>query len=211
MNYSEQYKVPDLPEGKSGTWEIKRFEVKKEDLVRQLFSMANSGRYVPEGVYTGLFRKDDDNRYTTIMSDTPDEINDHWQPINKAEGDVLIAGLGLGVVLNALAKKKEVNHITIVELSTDVLTLVKKHYEVKYPGKITFIQADILTWKPPQDIHWNYAWFDIWDNLSIDNLPEMAKLHRKFTRFVDAYGSWGQKYLQSRQKQEHRERERWRS
>jgi len=86
------------------------------------------------------------------------------------------------------------------------LQMKKKEEKVarfeKYPGKITFIQADILTWQPPRDSHWNYAWFDIWDQLSTDNLPQMAKLHRKFTRYADRYGSWGQKFLQYRARQE---------
>lgn len=210
MNYTEKYKVPDVPEGESRAWKIKRFEVKAEDKWRQLSSLMDSGRYVPEGIYTGLYRKGSCG-YEVIMSDTPDELNDHFDPIHYAQGEVLIVGLGLGVVLNAVAMKPETKHVTVVELSTDVLALVQKHYEAKYPGKITFIQADILTWQPPRGSHWNYAWFDIWDQLSTDNLPQMAKLHRKFTRYADRYGSWGQKLLQYRARQERADERLYRS
>jgi hypothetical protein len=48
-----------------------------------------------------------------------------------------------------------------------------------------------------------------WDQLSTDNLPQMAKLHRKFTRFADRYGSWGQKLLQYRRRQERAEEQQY--
>lgn len=203
-NYTEKYKVPDVPEGEVGKWKIKKFEVKKTDMWKQMTSMMDSGRYVPEGWYTGLFRKSSNfnDTWEVIMSDTPDELWDMVDPIREATGRVLIAGLGLGVVLNGVLMNPAVTHVDVIELSEDVLALVKTHYEQKYPGKITFIQANILEWIPPKDAHWNYAWFDIWDGLCTDNLPEMGMLHRRYCKKADVRGSWGRELLQSRRRQE---------
>jgi hypothetical protein len=204
---TDKYNVLDLPEGECGEWSIRRFRVAREHVWRQIVEVCNSGRYVPPGYYTGLFRRLPSpiggKQWEIIMSDTPDEIKDIMHPVIHARGKVLIAGLGLGVVLNALAMKSNTTHITVIEQSSDVLTLVREHYGNKYPGKITFIQANIFEWKPPKNERWNYAWFDIWDTLNLANLPQMAHLHRRFCRKADQYGSWGQKFLQ-REARRHR-------
>jgi len=196
MNYTEKYKVSDVPEGQSGDWKIRRFVVNdKHDRVMQLSDMFHTGRYVPAGTYTGLYRKTNswggDQAYRVVMSDTPDEIWDMIDPIIHAEGKVLIVGLGLGVVLNAAAMHEDVTHIDIVEKSGDVLKLVQEHYEGKFPGKLNFIQIDIHDFRPQKGTHWDYIWFDIWDDICTDNLAEMAKLARRFGRLATRKGYWG--------------------
>ena len=190
----------DVPEGKSGEWEIKRFSVNnKEDRISQLSSLFNSGRYTPPGKYTGLYR----NKHI-IMSDTPDEIRDHSYPLYHASGSVLIVGLGIGMVLNGILQRDEVKQVVVIEKSKDVLNLVMDHYNKKYPNKIIFIHADIFDWIPPKNLYWDYIWFDIWDDLCTDNLEEMTKLARRFGRKAKEKGYWGKELLQYRKKQENR-------
>jgi hypothetical protein len=182
--------VPDVPEGTSGDWTIKKFTVSESESKMDRI-LSHSLRYVPAGTYTGLYRG-----RTVIMSDTPDEISDHLPVMMKAQGKVLIVGLGLGVVLNAIAKKPETSSVTVIEKSEDVLNLVKSHYENKYPGKIEFIHSDIFDYKPKSTDKWDFAWFDIWDDLCEDNLEEMATLHRKYARKATWKASWGKELLQ---------------
>jgi len=172
-----------VPEGKSGIWEVKKFTVTGKEFQPGIFK--RGGRYVPPGNYTKLTHKGH-----TIMSDTPDEINDHLSVIHKAKGNILIAGLGLGVVLQACAEKEEVIHITVIEKSEDVIKLVSNHYLEMFPNKITIIQAAIFEWKPLVNAYYDIAWYDIWDNICADNLEEMKKLHRKFGRKTGWQGSW---------------------
>lgn len=206
MNITERYKVTDVPAPlRSGDWELRRFTVDESaaalDQLRAVFS--GGGRYCRAGTYTGLYRAG-----RVIMSDTADEIYDHLQVIVDATGEVLIAGLGIGMVLNAIAMKPEVEHITVIELSKDVLSLLQRHYDRKYPGKITFVNADIFAWVPPKDAHWDFAWFDIWDDLNTDNLIQMATLHRKFARKATTKDSWGRKLLlRERRKEQDREKQ----
>lgn len=178
----------NVPEGTSGVWRIERKHVapSKISILQDIF---HSGRYVPEGDYTFLYRGG-----TLVMSDTPDEKRDHLDPVIKAKGNCLIAGLGIGMVLNAIALKPEVEHIDVVELSEDVIKLVGKYYQDLYPNRITIHNVSIFDFKPT--IHYDVAWFDIWDDLCEDNLEEMAKLHRKFGKKADWKGSWGKTYLQ---------------
>ncbi len=196
----DEYKV-SVPEGVSGDWSIQKFEVGGGGIsnIRNRISAITTGRYVPDGDYTRLKYKK-----TLVMSDTPDEIRDHLGIIHESKGNVLLVGLGLGVVLQAVAKKEEVIHIDVIEKSQDVLDLVQGHYVNMFPGKITFIQADIFEWKPDKHDYWDCVWFDIWNDLCTDNLDEMATLHRKFGRKARWKGSWGKSFLRYQRDREKR-------
>jgi len=197
MSYYDSYKV-DVPEGKSGAWEVKRFEIsEKESEMASLRAMCNGSRgHVAPGSYTRLTRNGN-----VIMSDTRDEIRDHMGCIRVARGEVLIHGLGIGMVLQAVAHKDEVTHVTVIERSDDVIKLVWPHYQQRFDDKVSLIQADTMEWKPPKGKRWDVVWFDIWDYMCVDNLNEMATLHRRYGRRATWKGSWGREYiLRQRQK-----------
>lgn len=192
-----KYKV-DVPVGISGDWQVERFTVTEEDAkwssVRAIAS--GSGRAVPSGTYTRLMHKK-----AVVMSDTPDEIRDHLEAIYQAKGNVLINGLGLGIVVQSVLNKEEVNSVTVIELSQDVIELVAQHYTDRFNGRLEIIQADAFTWQPPKGIRYNAVWHDVWDNLCTDNLPEMHRLHRKYGRQCDWQGSWGREFLERYRRQ----------
>jgi hypothetical protein len=182
----------DVPEGKSGVWSVEKFTVSEADSdlfnLRASFSFGGGGRPILPGEYTKLTRNG-----STIMSDTPAEIADHSYFVrSQAKGHVLINGLGLGWVIEALFNKKEVKTITVIEKSFDVINLVAKHYNDKCPKdkKIWILQGDALDYKAPKGKRYDAVWHDIWDNICADNLKDMHKLHRKYGRRSDWQGSW---------------------
>ena len=174
----------DVPEGVSGVWRVENFTVSEQDAKRErMYAVFHGGRGVPAGDYVRLMRGG-----RVIMSNTPDEIRDH-SPIRwNATGKVLINGLGLGVVIEMIID--QVQHITVVEKSADVIDLCANHYRTKYPDKIEVIQADALEYQPPKGIRYNAVWHDIWDDICTDNLISMGRLHRKYGRRADWQGSW---------------------
>ncbi len=185
MNYWEDYKV-SVPVGISGDYCVEHFSVSEKDAsLERIRSIMHGGRGVPAGNYTRLRRKNH-----LIMSDTPDEIDDHYMPIRMAHGKILINGLGLGIVLNAILKKPNVEHATVVEISPDVIILVGNYYQALYGNRLTLIQSDALSFCPPKGIRYNMVWHDIWNDICGDNLPEMTKLHRKYGRRTDWQDSW---------------------
>jgi hypothetical protein len=189
----DKYKV-DVPEGVEGSWSIRKFTVTDNPL------WSIDGRHVPVGRYTGLYRGN-----TIVMTDTPDEIRDHRLFMCRASGDVLIAGLGLGMVLQGCASKDTVKSVTVIEQSPEVIKLVAAYYKAKVFGhKVTIVNADIFEWKPAKGSYFNCAWYDIWNDLCTDNLDEMTKLHRKFARRVGHQDSWGKEFLKARRRQERR-------
>jgi hypothetical protein len=195
-----QIEKVDVPEGKKGDWTVEKFTTSHFS-----FGYALQGRPVPKGeTFTRLMRGD-----TLVMSDTPAEQRDHYEFFYQAKGNVLIAGLGLGMILDAVAKKPEVKHITVVELSKDLIDLVGPTYTERYGKKVLFIDADFMTIEPPKGMRYDAVWVDIWDTIDADNLPAMAKLQRRWRRFSDWVGFWARREA-LRQRREERERQEFR-
>jgi hypothetical protein len=192
----EPVKIPksDLPEGRSGPWQIKRFEVTEQqaqlDQMRCALKPGGAGRGVKAGTYTMLKM---DGSLDPMMSDTPAEINDHYWFVSEAEGNVLVTGLGLGIVANALALKPEVKKVTVIEIDTDVINLVANHLTAKHGDKLEIIQADAFTWIPPQPRKrgmFDCAWHDIWPSICSDNWDEMKRLKRHYQNWIKRQECW---------------------
>ena len=184
----------DLPECSNSLWAIEKFEITNNDSEsfnsHEVISGLQGGsvRCVESGTYTRLVRKP----CTTVMSDTPAEISDLFSLALNAKGEVLIAGLGLGIALDLVMQDKDVNHVTVIEISEEIIDLVGDHFKDKYGDRLTIINADILEWKPPKDVHYDYCWFDIWDNICTDNLKDMTKLKRKYAKKAERKGFWAE-------------------
>ena len=165
----------DVPEGVSGKVKIERFEVTPEDAMlskmRAMFSHGDCGRPVPAGTYTRLSR---DNELW--MSDTPSEMLDHLEFVHRAKGRVLVHGLGIGAVIDPVLRKPEVEHLTIIEIDPDVISLVAPHYLTRWGDRLEIIEGDAFTWSIPKGARWDVVWHDVWPTLSGDNLPAIFGL-----------------------------------
>jgi len=147
--------------------------------------------HIQPGTYTELRRGS-----TLVMSDTPSEIRDHMDFVRCARGNVLVTGLGLGIVTNALALKDCVDHVTVIEKSADVIKLVGPFF--KDNPKVTLINADAYTWRPAKGTpKFDAAWHDIWDTICESNRKLMTKLRRRYCRWVEAgmQQCWSQEQL----------------
>ena len=173
----------DVPEGQSGNWSVNKFTVAERDWMALQYAL--HGRPVPAGTYTRLLQK---GAYNPVMSDTPAELNDHLQFLYQAEGKVLVNGLGLGLVVKGLLLNPKIVHIDVVEISSDVISLVWPTYASE--PLVHLYQADAFSMTWPQDAQWDFAWHDIWSDICTDNLPEITKLKRKYARRVGWQGAW---------------------
>ena len=185
----------NLQEGKSGVWELRKFSVTKEEARNHALRCAINGypeRAVQEGEYYKLTRNG-----CTVMSNTPAEVNDHTNFIRAAEGKVLIAGLGLGMVLQEVLKKDSVTKVTVVEISKDVINLVANSYQ---DPRLEIINEDIFNFKPTE--HYDFGWYDIWDDISGDEYEEMKKLTRKLSHYISNSDCWCKNESRKRAKHE---------
>ena len=202
LDYDKAIKVcskirSDLPECNNSSWSIEKFDVTEKD--SEFFNMqesisgmqGGSVREIKTGVYTRLVRTSG-IFHKTIMSDTTAETRDLLPLARDAKGEVLIAGLGLGVAVDLVMQDKDVKHVIVIEISEEIIALVGDHFKNKYGDRLTIINADILEWKAPKDIHYDYCWFDIWDDICTDNLKDMTKLKRKYAKKADRKGFWAE-------------------
>lgn len=122
-----------------------------------------------------------------FMSDTDHERRSNRHIVWKSTGDVLIAGLGLGMILHPLLSKDTVRTVTVIEKYQDVIDIVTP--TLPKSAKLTIVCADIFHWKPQPKTKWNVIYFDIWPDMCADNLKEMAKLHQRF-KYYKAPDGW---------------------
>lgn len=140
-----RYKV-NIPCGKKGSAEIRK----------ELTDTVIPSKKEPLEEYTMLFIND--AKYS-IMSDSYDEAEKHQEFFQKAKGDILIAGLGLGMCHKPLMEKQDVKSVTIVEVNEDVIDLVWEHCPKDERFKL--IHDDILEWDVPKGKKYDLGWFDI--------------------------------------------------
>lgn len=181
-----------VPEGTSGAVKIERFTVSEAS--SRLFNLNCHGRPISPGTYTRLLRNG-----SVWMSDTPAERFDHLGAVNRAQSAakngrvrVLINGLGLGMVLQAMLAIPEVEHVDVVELDADVIALVGPHYQAMAGERLTIHHADAFTKTWPRGTAWDVVWHDIWLDVTAGNLPEMGTLKRKYARRAGWQGCWAQ-------------------
>ena len=186
-----EYKYGDVivPNGQSGRWKVDEVEV---DELQSMMS-ARHGRvyFCPVGTYKRLT-----DGWNCVMSNTPMELRTNAEFVRRAKGHVHINGLGLGVVLLAVLMKPEVESVTVVEKSEDVIKLIAPSFA--HFDKLTIIQGDALAYKPPTKKTFGAVWHDIWNDVCADNRKDMALLHRRWGRKTEWQGSWSRDLIRER-------------
>lgn len=143
-----------------------------------------------------------------MMSNTQFEYRTNVDFVKTAQGRVLISGLGMGMILLPLAKRKEVSSITVLEKSQDLIDAVAPYYK-KQTLKLEVICADALTWKPEAGRKFDWAWHDIWPDFGPKWLPQYAAIKHKRWVLVEQ-GCWAEKLSKKLSKRMARIERSWR-
>lgn len=189
-----------IPAGVFGEARVDHFEITEHEArfanLRQAINPQRYNQYdlIVPGKYARLSVGGE-----LVMTDTPMERLTNREFMRAAHGRVLIGGLGLGMILHPLLQKQDVEQVTVIERSADVITLVAPTLDTpERPAQcgLTIIHADVFNWQPPRGERWNTIYFDIWPNICGDYADEIARLHRKYARYLDRsdprcwMGSW---------------------
>lgn len=174
-----------LPEKTVGCHKLTKFTIEKA-MTRYMIS---------PGTYIKLTHNGE-----VVMSNTDMEQITNVDFCIRAHGDVLIGGLGIGMILLAIQDRPEVKSITVLEKYQDVIDLVAS--ELQLNDKVKIINADVFSWKPEKGTKYNCIYMDIWNyiNSSIYK-KEMVPLIRKYShylvskeedpeKFVDCWAKW---------------------
>lgn len=190
---------------KKGSAIISSYEFKdSENPLFNLRSVRDGGMlfYMYDGVYCRL----NIEGKGLVMSDTYMERMSNREFINKANGKVLIAGLGLGLVIYNIIDKDEVKEITVIENNQDVIDLVSDKFQ---NPKLTIICDDIYEWNHNK-VKYDTIYFDIWSDVSEDNLADIRKLHNRYKFILNRdnpdcwMDSWMKKFLQNERRKNNR-------
>ncbi len=187
-----------VPETREGDYEIYHHALDEEFVklqqIRSIFSFsAGESRYLEATTYCELRRhwnvtSSDGEVYEhskVIMSDTPMERMTNSDFIRASKGDVLIAGLGMGMVLWPLINKEEVKSITVIEITPEIIKMIEPIFTplAEEKGKeLEIICDDIFCWPIPKGAMWDTIYFDIWDDVCGDHYDGMKTLHSRFSR-----------------------------
>jgi len=158
-----------LTPAQSGRVKLDCFEIGDRN-----FAAAIQG--IPSGKYVRLVIDGE-----TAMSNTPMEIRTNWPAVHSAFGDVLIGGLGIGMILLEMQNNPKISSITVIEKSPDVIKCVGSQLPLN--DKVKIVEADIFTFKPRE--RYDFIWLDIWNCVNSDVWEdEMKPLKRKYARYL---------------------------
>ena len=122
-----------------------------------------------------------------IMSDADFELEDMREFFDsKPNGHVLVAGLGLGIVIDLLLEN-DVSLISVIEIDSEVIEKTGPKYEDNPRVEIIHDDAkvfNISSLKTPP----NYIYLDIWD--SCDEYQDRLDLLKKYSSFCENVFIW---------------------
>ena len=114
------------------------------------------------------------------MEYVPMEYQTNSEFIQNAHGDVLIAGLGIGLVLIAIQDNPQIKTITIIEKHQEIIDLVFPYLPMKKECKV--VCEDIFNFTLERKF--NTIYFDIWNDINY-NIQEIEILGEKFIEYLD--------------------------
>lgn len=160
-----------LRDEKYEDYEIRHFNISDKNIRAMIDG-------IPPGDYVKLT-----NKGTVLMSDVPMEKRTNMSFCTQAHGDVLIGWLGIGMIILAIQGKPEVDSITVVELSDDLISLITS--QVSFNQKVQIVQGDVFSWKPEKGQRFDCIYMDIWPYVNSDVYrEEMKPLKRKYGHYL---------------------------
>ncbi len=162
------------------------------------FKLWESQHVTPDFRVTALFQKRSLNLYFATIDQwqiwMSDSIQERYMMRNAAEivsGRVLVGGLGLGMFPQyALSRKAE--EIVVVEKNPTILEITGPIME-DFPS-VEIVNGDIFEYLLETEETFDHAYYDIWENISTDNLPQMNWLRIHSQRVLNKGGRalcWG--------------------
>lgn len=126
---------------------------------------------VDHGDYFVLYNNGD--RWMVYNKNKDFEIKDMYSSYDLAYGDVLISGLGFGILALWLCSKPEVNSVTVVEMSKDVIKIFKDNNTV--PDKLNIINDNMITYNTEKE--YDVLLLDHYERQSFDwRLKDIARI-----------------------------------
>ena len=161
-----------FPSQTLGKWEMcEHFYAPYEPFVRNDPVLLDSFREIPQ---IGYFDEEFDfpavlENGIEWMTVTPNEVETMRRPIAESHGKVLTLGLGLGYFAFHASEKKDVESVTVVEQSADVIELFQTYILPQFPHKekIRIVKDDAFCYLDTlKDGDFDVVFADLWHDPS---------------------------------------------
>ncbi|MCS4089355.1 hypothetical protein [Rhizobium sp. BK176] len=128
------WQIPDYAPVEQGDWSVRS----------RLGGLSGSylAHQVVEPPHSVLFHGRDVWMSTALL-----EVESHAWHLQCAKGNLLVAGLGMGMYVHAASMKPEVKRIAVIERDPDVIALMKESTRFEtwvHSDKVTMIEADAM-------------------------------------------------------------------
>ena len=167
------YKNVKIPNIKEGDWELRReaYEPYRAVVCADMQVKGELTELAPLGFFTERFEfpavLEGGNEWMTL---TPVDMDTCEDAIKAARGRVVTFGLGLGYYAYMAALKPEVESVTVIERSENVIKLFREYIFPYFPGpeKLRIINEDAFRYAEYEMPKENYdvAFVDIWRDAS---------------------------------------------
>lgn len=159
-----------LKDGQVGDFKLQHYDISDNNF----YAVVRCG--IPPGRYIRLI-----NRCDCVMSDTPMEKETNRDFVRNAHGNVLIGGLGIGLIILAIQDKEDVKKITVVEKNCEVIELVGKQLPLN--SKVNIVNDDVFEYKPL--LKYNTIYMDIWNYINEDVYnKQMKPLINRYRKYL---------------------------
>ena len=176
------YKNVKIENVKDGSWELRweTYPAYRAVICDDLIIKEDFTEIPPLGFFTEDFSfpavLEGGNEWMTL---TPVDLDTCETAIEKAHGKVITFGLGLGYYAYMCQRKAEVESITVIERSEEVIRLFNKYIlpYFEHPEKLRIITADAIEYAKdgmPSE-NYDYAFVDVWRDAS-DGSPVYEKI-----------------------------------
>lgn len=177
--YYKNIKIDNI---KDGAWEFKQesYPAYRAVICHDMMLLDGFREVPPLGFFPEEFRfpavLEDGNEWMTL---TPVDLDTSDEAIDAARGRVVTFGLGLGYYAYMCQRKPEVESITVVERSPDVIRLFREHIlpQFEHPEKVRIIESDAFDYAerimPTEG--YDVAFVDTWRDAS-DGAPMYERM-----------------------------------
>jgi len=118
------------------------------------------------------------------MSDSQLEVESLLTPIAMARGDVLVGGLGIGLLPVFIRNKRSVSKIDIVEINQDIIDTV---FDQIFNRKMRVIHDDIFHYLETTSERYDFIHIDIWPDI-LAPIRETERVRRAASRCLKPRG-----------------------
>lgn len=193
MDISYEFGNVPVAEASRGQWRLEPFEVSQSEAnFHNMRCALRRGRI--HMIVPGRYMRLRNAARGVVMSNTPMEVLTNREAYRNAHGKVLVNGLGLGMLLDGLLRKAEVQSVRVIEIDRDVIDLVAPRFAQHQ--KFEVVHADAFAYRPGKGEVFDYVWHDIWDDFSRENIPQMKKLVARYRKpRASAQGVWSRGWL----------------